>query len=201
MSTTRPADPEHGLQDSDAGRIASPTRPGRVSAATASTSSSERQAREQHIGRALDRLRHEPCPPALERRPRHDAVLNGKQPEQQGVDDQRRAERLRPRRCRWSSAPADCRRRRWRRGTRRGKSDRRSHRREQKRYRSWDVLLAALRVEDLNSSQRRPVDHPPAERAFMYNSVDRPSQWPNSLRHRLISEQTVWITSLLVEDA
>ena len=35
----------------------------------------------------------------------------------------------------------------------------------------------------------------------MYNSVDRPSQWPDALRHRLISKQTVWITSLLVEDA
>ena len=53
----------------------------------------QRQAREQHIGRALDRLRHEPRPPALERRPRHDAVLDGKQPEKQGVDDQRRTER------------------------------------------------------------------------------------------------------------
>ena len=45
------------------------------------------------VGRPLDRLRHKPRPPALERGPRHDAVLNGKQPEQQCVDDQCRNKR------------------------------------------------------------------------------------------------------------
>src|SRR6185503_14606894 len=34
-------------------------------------------------------------PPPLERRPRHDAVLNGEQPEQQGVDEKRRPEAAR----------------------------------------------------------------------------------------------------------
>ena len=49
----------------------------------------QRQAGEQHIGRALNRLRHEAGPPAFEGRPRHQAVLDGEHAEQQGVDHQR----------------------------------------------------------------------------------------------------------------
>ena len=48
----------------------------------------QRDARKQHVGAALGRLGDEPCPPALERRPRHDAVLQGEQSEQQCIDQQ-----------------------------------------------------------------------------------------------------------------
>ena len=51
------------------------------------------QARQQHVGRAFDGMRHEARPPALEGRPRHDAVLDGEQAEQQGVDHQCRDQR------------------------------------------------------------------------------------------------------------
>ena len=47
----------------------------------------QRQRRKQHVGRALDRFRHEPRPPFLELAARHHAVLDRKQRHQQQVDD------------------------------------------------------------------------------------------------------------------
>ena len=47
----------------------------------------ECESRSEHIGAALDRLRHQACPPALERRPRHHAVLHAEQGDQQQVHD------------------------------------------------------------------------------------------------------------------
>ena len=49
----------------------------------------QRQAGEEHIGRPLDRLGHEPFPPGLEGRPRHQAVLDREDPEQDHIDDER----------------------------------------------------------------------------------------------------------------
>src|SRR6478735_1638686 len=49
----------------------------------------ECKASEQHIGAALDRLRHEPRPPFFEGWPRHHAVLDREQRQQNEVDDQR----------------------------------------------------------------------------------------------------------------
>src|SRR4029453_18529068 len=53
----------------------------------------QREAARQHVGAALDRLRHDPRPHPLEARPRHDAVLHGEEREQPQVDEHRRAER------------------------------------------------------------------------------------------------------------
>ncbi len=49
----------------------------------------ECEAREQHVGAALDRLRNVLRPPLLEPWPRHRAVLHGKQRHQQEIDDER----------------------------------------------------------------------------------------------------------------
>src|SRR5947209_7348144 len=49
----------------------------------------EREAREQNVRAALDRLRHVPSPPALEPRSRHHAVLDCEQAEQHSVNQQR----------------------------------------------------------------------------------------------------------------
>src|ERR1700741_4483491 len=48
----------------------------------------ETQAREQHIGGALDRPRYDLSPGPLEPLARHHAVLDGEQPEQQRIDDE-----------------------------------------------------------------------------------------------------------------
>jgi hypothetical protein len=52
----------------------------------------QREAGQQHIGAAFSGLGHPLGEPALEDRPRHDAVLDGKQAEQPKVDEQRRRE-------------------------------------------------------------------------------------------------------------
>jgi hypothetical protein len=49
----------------------------------------QREAREQDIGGAFDRFRHEPRPPLLELLARHHAVLNGEDRHQHKVDDER----------------------------------------------------------------------------------------------------------------
>ncbi len=51
------------------------------------------QAREQHVGAAFRGLRHDARPPALEGRPRHDAVLHGEKTQQSEVHQQRGAQR------------------------------------------------------------------------------------------------------------
>ena len=48
---------------------------------------------QQHAGAALDGFGHETCPPALERRPCHHAVLDREAAEQQQVDDERLGQR------------------------------------------------------------------------------------------------------------
>jgi len=53
----------------------------------------ERQRAEQHVGAALNRFGHEARPPALERRARHQAVLDGEQAEQAKIDRQRLPQR------------------------------------------------------------------------------------------------------------
>ena len=53
----------------------------------------QRQAGAQHIGRALDRPRDDLRPALLEPAARHDAVLHGKDGQQQAVDGERRRQR------------------------------------------------------------------------------------------------------------
>ena len=156
-----PADPEHGLDREDRGRVRHrPDR--RQDRPPLPEQQHEREAREQHIGRALDGMRHEARPPALEGRAGHDAVLDGEDAEQQRVDDQAPGQVRWSQRCRSPWAPADCRQRRWHRGTCRRTADRRPRHREPKRYQPWDAsaLTQFGRPTELSRS----------------NSVDRPSQ-------------------------
>jgi len=55
----------------------------------------QREARKQHERRALDCPRHNLRPPLLEPSARHDAVLHGKDRQQQRIDCQRRQQRAR----------------------------------------------------------------------------------------------------------
>src|SRR5512135_139481 len=48
----------------------------------------EEETAYKHIGAPLDRRRDEPCPPSLETRPGHDAVWDGKEAQEQGVDEE-----------------------------------------------------------------------------------------------------------------
>jgi hypothetical protein len=89
-----PADPEQG--GDDAGRDRVVDRPDRLGdRPPLPEQQDQRGAREQHVGAALDRLRHEARPGALEAGPCHHAVLHSEEAEQQQVHDQRRRQRRR----------------------------------------------------------------------------------------------------------
>ena len=81
-----PAEPEDAVEDQRRRRIVHDPHRRRRIGRHCQYSSEQRQAGEQHVGAALDRMRHEARPPALEARARHDAVLDGEQAEQQHVD-------------------------------------------------------------------------------------------------------------------
>src|SRR5580704_19173815 len=83
-----PADPRDGLKDVRRPRL--PHGPdGARDRLPLPAEQGQRKAREEHVRTPLDRPRHHARPPALERGPRHDAVLYGEEPEKSPVHQQR----------------------------------------------------------------------------------------------------------------
>ena len=108
----------------------------------------QRQAGAQHVGRALDRPRHDLRPSFLEPAPRHHAVLHGEDGQQRAVDRQRSGQRAFERAVEPTRHERTRRRTRSRRGTWPGRSDttRRRRRRTADVSARHDLLWRASRM-------------------------------------------------------